>query len=86
MVQYDRPIREHETLVISKGSAQYILIKVLVLKKLGARWVPHFLVFIRGVYIRIWWHNLNPFKINETGFMGRFLTRDETLFNHHIPA
>jgi histone-lysine N-methyltransferase SETMAR len=75
-----------ETIGISKERVGYILHKELDMKKLCARWVPRLLAADqKRTRMKISEQCLERFNKNETDFLRRFITMDETWIYHYTP-
>jgi len=75
-----------ENIGISKERVGYILHKELDMKKLCAKWVPWLLTADRKhTRMKISEQCLERFNKNETDFVRRFLTMDETWIHHYKP-
>ena len=73
-----------ETTGISKERVGYILHEELDMKKLCARWVPRLLTADRQrTRMKISEQCLEGFNKNETDFVHRFITMDETWIHHY---
>jgi hypothetical protein len=90
MLLDDRWMKVRETTKtggISKEHVGYILHKVLGMKKLCVRWVPHFLtVNQKRTCMKISEQCLECFNKNETDSVHRFITVDETWIHHYTPG
>jgi histone-lysine N-methyltransferase SETMAR len=75
-----------EAIGISKECAGYILHEELDMKKLCARWVPHWLTAVqKRIRMKISEQCLERFNKNKTDFVRRFITVDETWIHHYTP-
>ena len=75
-----------ETIGISKESVGYIFREELDMKKLCARWVPRLLAADqKRTRMEISEQCSERFNKNETDFMHRFITMDETWIHHYTP-
>jgi histone-lysine N-methyltransferase SETMAR len=89
MVLDDRRMKVREigeTIGISKERVGYILHEELDMKKLCARWVPRLLTANqKRTRMKISEQCLERFNKNESDFVRRFITMDETWIHHYIP-
>jgi histone-lysine N-methyltransferase SETMAR len=75
-----------ETIGISKERVGYILHGELDMKKLCALWVPHLLTADqKRTRMKTSEQCLERFNKNETDFVCRFITMDETWIHHYTP-
>jgi len=71
---------------MSHGSAHHIFYDVLQFHKVSARWVPRQLtVELKERRIDACQEILKRFEAEGDGFLGRIVTRDETLVHYHQP-
>ncbi|KAL6257504.1 hypothetical protein P5V15_011074 [Pogonomyrmex californicus] len=89
MVLDDRRIKVREiaeAMGISKERVCHILTEELDMRKLFARWVPRLLTLDqKRIRMNISKALLERFKRNESDFLRRFITVDETWIHHYIP-
>jgi hypothetical protein len=87
MLLDDRWLKVRETAEtggISKERVGYILHEVLGMRKLCVRWVPHFpTANQKRTCMKISEQCLECFNENETDFVHRFITMDETWIHHY---